>query len=56
MKKDEIQKQLNDLEERLFIINMVDHWQREDYEAYDRLFAEKKKLEEELEKIENEEK
>lgn len=54
MNKEEILKKIADLNDRLFIINMVDHWQREDYEAYDRLWAEKKELEKELEKIENE--
>ena len=54
MNKEEILKKIADLNDRLFMIDMIDHWQPEDREAYDNLWAEKKELEKELEKIENE--
>lgn len=54
MNKEEILNKIADLNDRLFMIDMVDHWQEEDRNAYDRLSKEKKELEIELEKIENE--
>lgn len=53
--KEEILNKIADINDRLFYIDMVDHWQQEDREAYESLSKEKKELELELEKIENEE-
>ncbi len=52
--KEKLEKQLADIEEHIFIIDMVDHWTREDEEAWDYWQVEKKKVEKELERIENE--
>lgn len=52
--KEEILKQLVEVNDRLFNIDMVDRWQEEDRNAYDRLTKEKQELEKELEKLENE--
>lgn len=54
MDKDELLRKITEINDRLFMIDMIDHWQQEDREAYDRLTKEKKELEKELEKIENE--
>lgn len=49
--KEGILKRLKDIEESLFLIDMVDHWQEEDRNAYDRLSKEKKELEKKLEEL-----
>lgn len=53
--KQEILERIVEINNRLFNIDMVDVWQEEDRNAYDRLSKEKQELEIELEKIENEE-
>ena len=52
--KEEIIKRLEEIDDCIWTIDMIDHWQLEDRAAYDRLVKEKKELEKELEKIENE--
>ena len=52
--KEKLEKQLADIEEHIFTIDMVDHWQEEDKEAWDYWQGEKEKVKKELEKIENE--
>ena len=32
MTKEEIQEQIKDLEERMFYLDMQEHWEKEDYE------------------------
>ena len=51
--KQEILERIVEINDRLFNIDMVDVWQEEDRNAYDRLSKEKQELEIELEKIEN---
>lgn len=53
--KQEILERIVEINDRLFNIDMVDVWQEEDRNAYDRLSKEKQELELELEKMENEE-
>lgn len=52
--KQEIIERLEEIDDSLWNIDMVDHWQEEDKLAYDRLTKERKELTKELEKIENE--
>lgn len=52
--KDEILKRIAEINDSLFMIDMVDRWQENDNLAYERLTKEKKELEIELEKLENE--
>lgn len=52
--KEEILQRIAEINNRLFNIDMVDHWQQEDRETYDRLTKEKIELEKKLEKLENE--
>lgn len=52
--KQEIIERLEKIDDCLWSIDMVDHWQQEDREAYDNLTKERKELQKELEKIENE--
>lgn len=54
MKKNEILKKIADINETLFLIDMVDHWQDNESKTWDELMEQKIKLENELEKIENE--
>lgn len=49
--KEEILKRLKDIEESLFLIDMVDRWQEEDKNAYYRLTKEKQELEKKLEEL-----
>ena len=49
--KEEILKRLKDIEESLFLIDMVDRWQEEDRNAYDRITKEKQELEKKLEEL-----
>lgn len=53
--KEEIIARLEEIDDCLWSIDMIDHWQPEDSAAYDRLNLEKKELEKELEIKENEE-
>ena len=53
--KQEILERIVEINDRLFNIDMVDVWQEEDRNAYERLSKEKQELEIELEKIKNEE-
>lgn len=52
--REEILKRIAEINDSLFMIDMVDRWQENDNLAYDRLTKEKLELEEELEKLENE--
>ena len=52
--KQEIIERLEEIDDSLWNIDMVDHWQEEDKLAYDRLTKERKELTKELEKLENE--
>lgn len=52
--KEEILQRIAEINNRLFNIDMVDVWQENDRNAYDRLLKEKQELELELEKVENE--
>lgn len=52
--KEEILKKMEEVNDRIFSIDMIDVWQEEDRNAFDRLLKEKQELEKELEKIENE--
>ena len=54
MKKNEILKKIADINETLFLIDMVDHWQDNESKTWDELMKQKLELEKELEKIENE--
>lgn len=51
--KEEILQRIAEINNRLFNIDMVDVWQENDRNAYDRLLKEKQELELELEKMEN---
>ena len=51
--KQEILERIAEINNRLFNIDMVDVWQENDRNAYDRLLKEKQELELELEKVEN---
>ena len=51
--KQEILERIVEINDILFNIDMVDVWQEEDTNAYERLSKEKQELEIELEKIEN---
>ena len=53
--KQEILERIVEINDRLFNIDMVDVWQEEDRNAYERLSKEKQELEIELEKIKNDE-
>ena len=50
MTKQEIEKRIEDLEERRFALAMCDRWTQEDYDLNDRLLEEIKKLKAELNK------
>ena len=52
--KQEILEKIAEINNKLFNIDMVDVWQENDRNAYDRLLKEKQELENELEKLENE--
>lgn len=52
--KEELLKELEEVEERIFMIDMIDHWQDGEEKVWEALQSRKKKLKEELEKIENE--
>lgn len=54
MEREEIIKRLKKIDDCLWNIDMIDRWQPEDKEAYERLSKEKKELQKELEIIENE--
>ena len=49
--KEEILKRIAEINDSLFMIDMVEHWQEEDSNAYERLSKEKEELEKELEKL-----
>lgn len=53
-KRIELLRELDNAKERMFMIDMTDHWLDEDREAYEYWQKEKWKIEKELEKIENE--
>ena len=53
MNKEELLKHLSEIKERIFMIDMIEHWQEEDREAYKYWNEEKRKVEKELENIEN---
>ena len=52
--KEEIIARLEEIDDCIWTIDMIDHWQQEDRDTYDRLSKERKELKQELEKIENE--
>ena len=52
--EEEIKWEILDINDQLFLIDMVDHWEEQDRKSWEELTERKKKLEKELEKIENE--
>lgn len=48
MTRQEIEKRIEDLENRRFALAMCDHWTQEDYELEDKLFDEIRTLKEQL--------
>ena len=52
--REEILKRIDEINDLLFMIDMVEHWQDEDRKNYQELTQEKLELAKELEKIENE--
>ena len=54
MNKEELLQQITNLNNKLFSLDMIDHWDNDIKEEYNKLYEEKLKLYEELEKIENE--
>ena len=48
MTKDEIKEKIDDLEYRLFLVDMIDHWTDEDRELYTILSKKIKELKEKL--------
>ena len=53
MTKEEIEQRIEQLEERLFLIDMIDHWESEDAKLYADISNEIKGLKKDLEKINN---
>lgn len=53
-KRIELLRELDDVKDRMFIIDMTDRWLDEDREAYEYWQKEKIRIEKELEKIGNE--
>ena len=53
-RKEEILQRIEKIEKHLFSLDMIDHWEEDIKEKYNELLNEKLKLEEELEKLENE--
>lgn len=54
--KEDILKELQEVEEHIFLIDMVDRWQDGEAKVWEELNQKKQKLKEELEIIENERK
>ena len=52
--KEELLEQLEKIEDNLFLIDMIDHWEESTRKRYDELIKEEKTLKKELEIIENE--
>lgn len=48
MTRQEMENKLEELRERKFMLNMIDHWDNEDYELDSELRKEIKELEEKL--------
>ena len=53
-RKEEITKRLEEIEKHLFSLDMIDHWEEDIKEEYNRLLEERLNLYDEMEKIENE--
>ena len=51
MTKMEIEKKINEIEDRRFLLAMKDHWTREDFRWDDKMYAEIKNLRKELQKL-----
>lgn len=51
MKIEELKKELEEIEERRFYLDMKDHWSNEDYTKDDELLKRRKEIEEELKKF-----
>lgn len=49
--KEEILKRINEINDSLFMIDMVDRWQESDKISYDKLTKEKIELEKKLEEL-----
>lgn len=45
-----LEKQLNNVENCIFWLDMKDRWEKDDFELNDRLYEERNKIREELEK------
>ena len=54
--KEEILKRLSEVNDNIFLLDMLDHWTSKEGKRFDVLWEEKQRLEKELEKIENERK
>lgn len=52
--KEELERKLYEIQEHLFIIDMVDRWQKEELDAWNFWQKEKAETEKKLEEIENE--
>ena len=50
MTRQEIEKKIEDLENRRFYLAMADHWSRKDFELDDKWYREIRELKKELEK------
>lgn len=55
-KFNELMLKLDDINERIFMLDMKDHWERKDYELMDKYYEEKKQIEIEIGKLREEEK
>lgn len=48
MKSEEIKAQIKDLSNKCFMLNMNDHWSKDDFDTYNKWMDEIKELEEQL--------
>lgn len=49
----ELFEKLDKIETHIFMIDMIDRWDKEDEKTWDRLQEEKRKIEEEIKELEN---
>lgn len=53
LSKDELKQMIDELEQKIFYLDMVDHWEPDDFRRYDDLTTELSILKEKLRKVEN---
>lgn len=56
VKVEELLKELEELEEKEFMLQMCDHWSSEDYRYHDELWSKIKEVKAKIKELENEEK